>query len=150
LRSNKSQPSSSHEIFFWSYHEAEKAKSNLRDFEDFIKLVRDIGFYMIVRPGPYVCAAWERGGFPDWDAAMRFPLRSNHPESIKTSQHWYDQVLPVIQRHQITVGGPIIMVQVENEYDGGLPLPDTDKREYIRALANMVRGAGISVPVITC
>jgi hypothetical protein len=135
---------------FWNYHEAEKGKSNLTDFEDFIKLVHDMGFYMIVRPGPYVCAEWERGGFPDWVAAMRFPLRSNHPESIKTSQHWYDQVLPVIQRHQITVGGPIIMVQVENEYDFSPPLPDADKREYIRALANMVWGVGISVPVITC
>jgi hypothetical protein len=81
---------------------------------------------------------------------MRFPLRTNHAESIKSSQHWYDQVLPVIQRHQITVGGPIIMVQVENEYDFSPPMPDADKREYIRALANMVWGAGIGVPVITC
>jgi hypothetical protein len=135
---------------FWNYHEGEKGKSNLTDFEDFIKLVRDMGFYMIVRPGPYVCAEWERGGFPAWVAAMRFPLRTNHPESIKTSQHWYDQVLPVIQRHQITVGGPIIMVQVENEYDFSPPMPDADKREYIRALANMVWAAGIDVPVITC
>ena len=135
---------------FWNYHEPEKGKSNLTDFEDFIKLVHDMGFYMIARPGPYVCAEWERGGFPDWVATMRFPLRSNHPESIKTSQHWFDQVLPVIQRHQITVGGPIIMVQVENEYDYSPPMPDGDKREYVRALANMVWGTGISVPVITC
>jgi hypothetical protein len=135
---------------FWNYHEPEKGKCNLADFEDFIKLVNEMGFYMIARPGPYVCAEWERGGFPDWVAAMRFPLRSNHPESIKTSQHWFDQVLPVIQRHQITVGGPIIMVQVENEYDYSPSMPDADKREYVRALANMVWGAGISVPVITC
>jgi hypothetical protein len=135
---------------FWNYHELEKGKSNLTDFEDFINLVHEMGFYMIARPGPYVCAEWERGGFPDWVAAMRFPLRTNHPESIKTSQHWYDQVLPVIQRHQITVGGPIIMVQVENEYDYSPPMPDADKREYVRALANMVWAAGIDVPVITC
>jgi hypothetical protein len=135
---------------FWNYHEPEKGKSNLTDFEDFIKLVHDMGFFMIARPGPYVCAEWERGGFPDWVATMRFPLRSNHPESIKTSQHWYDQVLPVIQRHQITVGGSIIMVQVENEYDYSPEMPDADKREYIRALANMVWAAGIDVPVITC
>jgi hypothetical protein len=135
---------------FWNYHEAEKGKSNLTDFEDFIKLVHEMGFYMIARPGPYVCAEWERGGFPDWVAAMRFPLRTNHPESMKTSRYWYDQVLPVIQRHQITVGGPIIMVQVENEYDYSPPMPDADKREYIRALANMVWAAGIDVPVITC
>ena len=134
---------------FWNYHEPEKGKSNLTEIEDFIKLVHDMSFYMIARPGPYVCAEWERGGFPDWVATMRFPLRSNHAESIETSQHWYDQVLPVIQRHQITVGGPIIMVQVENEYDFSPPMPDVNKREYIRALANMVWAAGIDVPVIT-
>jgi len=135
---------------FWNYHEPEKGKCNLTDFEDFIKLVHDMGFYMIARPGPYVCAEWHRGGFPDWVAAMRFPLRSNRPESIQTSQHWFDQVLPVIQRHQITVSGPIVMVQVENEYDYSPDMPDAEKREYVRALANLVWGAGIDVPVITC
>ncbi len=135
---------------FWNYHEPEKGKLDLSEFEDFIKLVHDMGFYMIVRPGPYVCAEWERGGIPDWVAAMRFPLRTNHPKSIETSRHWYDAVLPVIQKYQITVGGPIIMVQVENEYDYSPPMPDADKREYVRALANMVWRAGIGVPVITC
>jgi hypothetical protein len=135
---------------FWNYHEREKGKASLTDFEDFIELANDMGLYMIVRPGPYVCAEWERGGFPDWVAAMRFPLRSNHPDSISTSQHWYNQVVPVIQRQQIVTGGPIIMVQVENEYDFSPPMPDADKREYIRALANMLWQAGIDVPVITC
>jgi hypothetical protein len=135
---------------FWNYHEREEGRADLSEFEEFIKLVKEMGFWLIARPGPYVCAEWHRGAIPDWVAARRFPLRSNHPESIRTSQHWFDQVLPVIQRHQITVGGPIIMVQVENEYDFSPPLPDADKREYVRALAHMVWNAGISVPVITC
>jgi hypothetical protein len=135
---------------FWNYHEPEEGKANLADFEDFVKLVKEMGFFMIARPGPYVCAEWERGGFPSWVAAKRFPLRTNHPESIKTSQHWFDQVLPVIQRHQITLGGPIIMMQVENEYDYSPPMPDADKREYVRALARMAWNAGIDVPIITC
>jgi hypothetical protein len=135
---------------FWNYHEPEEGKANLADFEDFIKLVHELGFYMIVRPGPYVCAEWERGGFPDWVAAKRFTLRSNDPQSIQTSQHWFSQVLPVIQRHQVTLQGPIIMVQVENEYDFSPPMPDADKRAYIAALARMVWMAGIDVPVITC
>jgi hypothetical protein len=53
-------------------------------------------------------------------------------------------------QHQVTLGGPIIMVQVENEYDFSVPMPDAAKREYVRALAQMVWNAGISVPVITC
>jgi hypothetical protein len=135
---------------FWNYHEPEEGKANLVDFEDFIKLIQEMGFWMIVRPGPYVCAEWERGGFPSWVAAKRFPLRSNHPESLATSQHWFNLVLPIIQRHQITVGGPVIMVQVENEYDYSPPMRDADKREYIRALANLAWNAGIDVPIITC
>jgi hypothetical protein len=134
---------------FWNYHEREEGRVDLTEFEDFVKLVKEMGFFLIARPGPYVCAEWQRGGIPDWVAAKRFPLRSNHLESIRWSQHWFNQVLPVIQRHQITLGGPIILVQVENEYDFW-PLPDADKREYLRLLARLVGNAGISVPVITC
>ncbi|MGD1154896.1 MAG: beta-galactosidase [Terriglobia bacterium] len=135
---------------FWNYHEPAEGKLNLAQFEEFVKLVHQMGFFLIVRPGPYVCAEWERGGFPSWIAAKRFPLRTPHPESLRTSQHWYEEVLPIIQKHQVMVGGPIIMVQVENEYDFSPPMPDADKREYVRALAQMVWNAGISVPVITC
>jgi len=135
---------------FWNYHEPEEGKLDLADFEAFIKLVHELGLFLIVRPGPYVCAEWHRGGIPDWVAAKRFPLRTTHPESLRTSQHWFDAVLPIIQKHQITVGGPIIMVQVENEYDYSPPIPDAEKREYVRALAQMVWNTGVEVPVITC
>jgi Glycosyl hydrolases family 35/Beta-galactosidase, domain 2/Beta-galactosidase jelly roll domain len=134
---------------FWNYHEPEEGKGNLAEFEDFVKLVHEMGFWMIARPGPYICAEWERGGFPEWVVAKRFPLRSNNHESIQTSQHWYNLVLPVIARHQITASGPIIMMQVENEYDYWR-LADADKREYVGALARMAWDGGISVPLITC
>ena len=135
---------------FWNYHEPEEGKANLSAFEEFVKLVRDMGFWMIARPGPYVCAEWERGGFPQWVVAKRFPLRSNHPTSIETSQHWYNLVLPIIARQQITAGGPIIMMQVENEYDYWPHMADANKREYVRALARMAWDGGISVPLISC
>jgi hypothetical protein len=135
---------------FWNYHEPQEGKVDLAEFEEFVKLVHRMGFMMIVRPGPYICAEWERGGFPSWVAAKRFPLRTTHPESLRTSQHWYSAVLPIIMQNQMTLGGPIIMVQVENEYDFSVPIPDADKREYVRALAQMMWSAGISVPVITC
>ncbi len=135
---------------FWNYHEPEEGRADLSEFEEFVKLVKEMGFWMIARPGPYVCAEWERGGFPAWVTAKRFPLRSNHPESISTSQHWFNLVLPVIQRHQVTLGGPIIMLQVENEYDYYPQVPEAEKREYVRALAHMARNGGIEVPLITC
>src|SRR5436309_1349784 len=85
------------------------------DFEAYVQLAGEMGFWMIVRPGPFFCAEWERGWFPRLVAAMRFPLRTNRPESVRSSQHWFGQVLPVVQRHLVTRSGPIILVQLENE-----------------------------------
>ena len=134
---------------FWNYHEPAEGHADLSEFEDFVKLVHDMGFWMIARPGPYVCAEWDAGGFPHWVIAKRFPLRSNHPESLKTSEHWYKEVLPVIQRHQVSSGGPIILMQLENEYDY-CHLGDAEKRDFIRALAQMAWSAGIDIPLISC
>ncbi len=135
---------------FWNYHEPQEGRADLSEFEAFIRLVKQMGFWMIARPGPYVCAEWDVGGFPHWVVAKRFPLRSNHPESVRTSQHWFSLVLPVIQRHQVTTGGPIIMVQLENEYDYFRGVENSERREYLRALAHMAWDAGINVPLITC
>ena len=137
-------------LVFWNYHERLEGKADFSEFEAFVKLVHEMGFMMIVRPGPYICGEWERGGIPDWIAAKRFPLRTNDPQNVRASQYWYSQVLPIIMKNQVTLGGPIIMVQVENEYDFSPRMPDAEKREYIRALAKMVWNAGISIPVITC
>jgi Glycosyl hydrolases family 35/Beta-galactosidase, domain 2 len=135
---------------FWNYHEPEEGHADLSEFEDFIKAAQKAGLWLIARVGPYACAEWDAGGFPHWVIAQHFPLRSDDPQSVKTSQHWYNLVLPVIQRHLITSGGPIIMMQVENEYDFWKPVPDAQKRAYISALAQMAWQAGIDVPLITC
>ncbi|MGH9402698.1 MAG: beta-galactosidase [Terriglobia bacterium] len=134
---------------FWNYHEPVEGRVNLDEFEDFVKLVGGMGFYLIVRPGPYVCAEWDAGGFPHWIIARQFPLRSAAPESIQTSRRWYDAVLPVIERHTITNGGPIIIIQIENEYDYWGQVPPPEKTQYLTALAQMVWNAGIDIPIIT-
>lgn len=135
---------------FWNYHEPVEGRADLSEFENFIKLVHEMGFWLIARPGPYVCAEWDAGGFPHWVIAKRFPLRSNDPQSLQTSDHWYSEVLPVIRRHQVTMGGPIIMMQVENEYDYCPKLSDAERKAYVRALAEMAWTGGIDVPLITC
>jgi len=134
---------------FWNYHEPEEGHADLTEFEDFVKLVNEMGFWMIARPGPYVCAEWDAGGFPHWIVARRFPLRSDDPQSLATSQHWYSLVLPVIARHQVTLNGPIIMMQIENEYDYW-DLPAPQKLAYVKFLAQTAWSSGISVPLITC
>lgn len=133
---------------FWNYHEPVEGRVDLTEFENFVAAIHKMGLWMIVRPGPYVCAEWDAGGFPHWIIARQFPLRSDNPESVQTSQNWYNQVLPIIQRNQITTGGPIILIQVENEYDYW-PLPSARKKAYITALAEMVWNAGIDIPIIT-
>lgn len=133
---------------FWNYHEPVEGYIDMRELEEFVDLVKDLGLWMILRIGPYVCAEWDAGGFPHWIIAKQFPLRSDDPESIKTSQHWYDQVLPIVRKNMITAGGPVILVQIENEYDYW-PLPDQQKLNYITALAEMVWAAGVDIPIIT-
>jgi Glycosyl hydrolases family 35/Beta-galactosidase, domain 2/Beta-galactosidase second all-beta domain len=135
---------------FWNYHEQEEGHADFTELESFIQLVKEMGFWLIARVGPYVCAEWDNGGFPDWVTMRQFPLRSDNPESIKTSQHWYNLVVPVIARHQITGGGPIILLQVENEYNYWKGVDDAHKRAYVSALAQMAWSGGINVPLITC
>jgi len=135
-------------MVFWNYHEREEGRFDFTEFEDFLKLAHEMGFWVIVRPGPYICAEFERGGFPRWIIARNFPLRSMHPDSLKSSKYWYDHVLPLIRRYQITNGGPIILMQIENEYDFW-PLPDLEKRQYIRFLAHLAWDAGIEIPLFT-
>jgi Glycosyl hydrolases family 35/Beta-galactosidase, domain 2/Beta-galactosidase jelly roll domain len=133
---------------FWNYHEREKGQFNFSELEEFLTLAGEFGFFVIVRPGPYVDAEFERGGFPAYVIAQRFPVRSMHPDSLQTSKHWYDNVLPVIRRHQITEGGPIILMQIENEIDF-TDVPEVEQREYIRFLARLTWDAGIQVPLIS-
>ncbi len=133
---------------FWNYHEREKGRFDFSDLEAFLSLAAEFGFFVIVRPGPYVDAEFERGGFPAYVIAQRFPVRSMHPDSLQTSKHWYDNILPVIRRHQITEGGPIILMQIENEIDF-TDVPEAEQREYMRFLARLAWDAGIQVPLIS-
>jgi hypothetical protein len=135
-------------MVFWNYHEREEGHFDFTEFEEFLKLAQDMGFWVIVRPGPYICAEFERAGFPRWVIAEHFPLRSMHPESLKTSKYWYDHVLPILVCNQVTNGGPIILMQLENEYDYW-NLPDPEKQEYIRFLAHLAGDAGVNVPLFT-
>ena len=133
---------------FWNYHEREKGEFGFSELEEFLTLAAEFGFFVIVRPGPYVDAEFERGGFPAYVIAQRFPVRSMHPDSLRTSKHWYDNVLPVIRRHQITEGGPIILMQIENEIDF-TDVPEVEQREYMRFLAKLAWDTGINVPLIS-
>jgi len=133
---------------FWNYHEPVEGQIDMTEFQDFVRLVHEMGMWLVARVGPYVCAEWDAGGFPHWLIGKQFPLRSDAPESVQSSQSWYDRVLPVVRDNMITQGGPVILIQIENEYDYW-DLPGQQKLAYLTALAKMVWKASIDIPIIT-
>lgn len=154
----------------WNWHEREMPNSpddfskitGLQDFDDWLTMAENFGLYVIVRPGPYICAEWDNGGFPLWLSALKMPaaplhqegwMRSDDPVFLTWSKHWFDAVCPIIAKHQITRQPPgkpgVILVQVENEYDSA-KFSDAIKINQIKALAQFARADGIDVPLITC
>jgi Glycosyl hydrolases family 35 len=151
----------------WNWHEREMpsgindfSKVDLREFDEFLSLAEKMGFYTIVRPGPYICAEWATGGFPQWlltkkpAQPKRYPwLRSDDPVYLEWSGHWLRAVSSVLKRHQITQRSRgakgTILVQIENEYDF-LSLPDEAKVTHLRYLAKTLIDSGIDVPLFTC
>ena len=105
---------------FWNVHEPEPGKwdfSGNLDFVEFIKEAQKAGLWVIVRPGPYVCAEWEFGGFPGWllkDEDLK--VRSQDPRFLEPAMAYLKKICSMLEPLQITKGGPIIMAQVENEY----------------------------------
>lgn len=104
----------------WNFHERSRGEVDFtgpRDLARFIATAGDLGLDVIVRPGPYICAEWDFGGLPAW--LMREPdmvLRASHPAYLEAVDSWFDAVVPVIAPLQATHGGPVVAVQVENEY----------------------------------
>ena len=110
----------------WNYHETYKNtydfSSNGKNVTHFLQLLKEKRMYALVRPGPYICAEWEFGGFPAWFLSNgTIQLRTYAEPYITYVKEWYDVLLPRIIKPFLMVGGgsefnPIVMVQVENEY----------------------------------
>ncbi|MGM0920360.1 MAG: glycoside hydrolase family 35 protein [Bacillota bacterium] len=104
----------------WNLHEPKKGEfyfSGLGDIEKFITTAQALGLNVIVRPSPYICAEWEMGGLPSWLLAEKdMVLRSSHPGFLKRVEDYFDVLLPKIEKHLSKHGGPIIAMQIENEY----------------------------------
>ncbi len=135
---------------FWNYHEPEEGKydfSGQKDIAAFCKLAQKHGLYVIVRSGPYVCAEWEMGGLPWWLLKKKdIKLREQDPYYMERTKLFMNEVGKQLADQQITKGGNIIMVQVENEYGAF----GTDK-PYIADIRDIVKGAGFTdVPLFQC
>ncbi|MFV0376414.1 MAG: beta-galactosidase [Mangrovibacterium sp.] len=143
---------------FWNYHETapgiwdfETGNKNLREY---IKTAGEEGLNVILRPGPYVCAEWEFGGYPWWlQQNPELEIRTNNQaflDSCKTYlQHLYKEVDGLFASQ----GGPIIMVQGENEFGSYVAqrtdIPAEEHKAYKMAIFNMLKETGFPEPFFT-
>ena len=105
---------------FWNIHEQQEGVFDFTDNNDiaeFCRLAQKNGMYVIVRPGPYVCAEWEMGGLPWWLLKKKdIKLRERDPYFMERVKIFEEKVGEQLRPLTIQNGGPIIMMQVENEY----------------------------------
>lgn len=132
----------------WNMHEPQKGHfhfDGMLDIEKFIQTAQDLGLYVILRPSPYICAEWEFGGLPAWLLAEDgMKLRVNYGPFLKHVYEYYDVLLKKIAAYQINFGGPVILMQIENEY--GYYANDKD---YLQLLKNKMTESGVVVPLVT-
>lgn len=135
---------------FWNIHEQREGMfdfSGQNDIAAFCRAAQKLGMYVIVRPGPYVCAEWEMGGLPWWLLKKKdIALRTLDPYYMERVGIFMKEVGKQLAPLQVNKGGNIIMVQVENEYGSyGTNKP------YVSAVRDLVRESGFTdVPLFQC
>lgn len=132
----------------WNIHEPKEGEFHFEEENDlcgFIELAQELGLYVILRPSPYICAEWEFGGFPAWLLTKPgIRLRCNNKVYLDCVERYYDKLIPMIVPYQFTKGGPVLMLQIENEYGSY-----GNDKEYLNALKTMMVERGIEIPFVT-
>lgn len=126
----------------WNLHESRESEfdfTGMLDIAEFLRTAQRIGLYAIVRPGPYICAEWDFGGFPAWllkDKNMR--LRCNYAPYLDCVRRYYIALGEQINGNLMKNGGNIIAMQVENEYGSY-----GNDKQYLRAIRDIMAEAGM-------
>jgi beta-galactosidase len=132
----------------WNLHQPtadEWVHTGQVDLARFLDAIAAEGMHAIVRPGPFICAEWSNGGLPAWlFTDPDVGIRRNEPRFVAAVRSYLERVLAIVQPRQITRGGPVLLVQIENEYGAY-----GDDKSYLRALVDITKDAGIDVPLIT-
>lgn len=132
----------------WNLHEKHKGVfdfSGILDVVKYVKTAQELGLMVILRPSPYICGEWEFGGLPYWllkEDGMK--LRCMYEPYIQQIQDYYKVLFEVIAPLQITRGGPVILMQVENEYGYY-----GDDATYMNFLKDLMIKNGCDVPMVT-
>ena len=134
---------------FWNYHETIEGVFDFstanRNIAEFIKICREEGMWVLLRPGPYVCAEWDFGGLPSY--LLKIPdirIRCMDSRYMKAVTRYVSRLSKEIKPFQCTNGGPVLMVQIENEYGSY-----GNDRNYLKALKQLWLQNGITVPFYT-
>lgn len=132
----------------WNIHEPAEGVfdfAGMKDVEAFVSLAQRLGLWVILRPSVYICAEWEFGGLPAWllkESGIR--LRSTDERFMSRVANYYQELLPRLVPLQVTQGGPVLMMQIENEY-GSYGMD----KEYLKATKALMEAGGIEVPLFT-
>jgi beta-galactosidase len=135
---------------FWNLcepREGEFSFNGMTDVRRLLKLCQENGIWAILRPGPYCCAEVDYGGIPWWTA--KYPevkIRTTDPRWLAWNRRYVEQVAKQIDDLQVTKGGPLLMVQIENEF----MMVSEGNFSYLLELQKIFTGAGIEVPLFTC
>ena len=127
---------------FWNVHETSPGQfdfSGQNDLGEYLKEAQQEGLHVILRPGPYVCAEWEFGGFPAWLLKNReMKIRSRDPFFMAAVREWFSRLGQIVHPMMLSQGGPIIAVQVENEYGAF-----GDDHEYMEEIKDALKRSGM-------
>jgi len=137
----------------WNWHEEEKDVvqwSGDRNLTLFLETAHEEGLLVLLRAGPYICGEWEFGGFPAWlldpNAYPNVSLRTDEPSYMSAVTTWFEALFPVVKPMIYSAGGPVVMLQVENEYGsyGNVAENPADK-SYLKKLIDLAnKGLGQS------
>ncbi|HEX8342757.1 MAG TPA: beta-galactosidase [Tepidisphaeraceae bacterium] len=134
---------------FWNLHEWEEGRydwTGMADAAEFCRLAQQEGLWVMLRPGPYSCAEWEMGGLPWWLLKNDgLQLRTTDPKYLEPATRYLKEVGRVLAPLQVTRGGPLLMVQVENEYGSF-----GRDAAYMGALRQALIDGGFEVPLFAC
>ncbi|MDW7695133.1 beta-galactosidase family protein [Flammeovirgaceae bacterium SG7u.111] len=143
---------------FWNYHEVAPGKWDFetgnRNLVEYIKTAQEEGLYVILRPGPYVCAEWEFGGYPYWlQNNPDLEIRTNNPAFLDSCKVYLQKLGEQVADLQVTKGGNIIMVQVENEFGSYVAqrkdISDEKHLAYRSRIYEMLKEVGFEGPFFT-
>ncbi|MEW2624503.1 beta-galactosidase [Streptomyces sp. NPDC048106] len=133
----------------WNYHSPAPGTydfSGVRDLDLFLRTAAETGLYVVLRPGPYINAEVDGGGFPGWLTATKGRARSADPTYLAHVDEWLTQVDRIAREHLFTQGtGTVLLYQIENEFDARVD--SADSRAYMSHLYKKVRADGIDVPL---